>query len=78
MKKLKLWLLSQSTNNGYDTYDAVVIVAYNEESAVKESFLKLGKRVWTDNENDVTVEYLGVYEGKETTEGVILGSFNAG
>jgi hypothetical protein len=30
---MKLWLISQSYNNGYDTYDSAVVAAETEEEA---------------------------------------------
>lgn len=30
---MKLWLISQSTNTGYDTYDSAVVAAETEEEA---------------------------------------------
>lgn len=30
---MKLWLLTQDKNNGYDTYDSAVVVASDEEAA---------------------------------------------
>lgn len=30
---MKLWLISQSENNGYDTYDSAVVAAETEEEA---------------------------------------------
>ena len=30
---MKLWLISQSVNNGYDTYDSAVVAAKTEEEA---------------------------------------------
>lgn len=30
---MKLWLISQSVNNNYDTFDSAVVAAYTEEEA---------------------------------------------
>jgi hypothetical protein len=79
---MKLYLISQNVNNGYDTFDSAVVSANSEEDArtihpgdypwdgMREAY-----GPWTDS-NNVVVEYLGEYAGVE--RGVICASFNAG
>ena len=76
---MKLYKISQNKNNQYDTYDAFVVCAENEDKAklirLEDADTSCG--VWVKNIKDVKVEYLGeAREGLE--EGEILGSFNAG
>lgn len=33
MAVLKLWLIEQEQNGGYDTYDSAIVAAYTEEAA---------------------------------------------
>jgi hypothetical protein len=80
---MNLYLISQSVNQGYDTYDAAVVAAENEENA------KLihpnggpwdGKREYYGSwcaAEDVKVDFIGVAI-PETDSGVISASFNAG
>lgn len=79
MKKrevMKLWLISQNQESGYDTYDSAVVAALTEEDARKTH---PGGRDydWIRNLNLVTVELIGVaLPGTEA--GVVCASFNAG
>ena len=82
---MKLFLISQNINNGYDTYDSAVVCAENEDEAKKINPDGYGKEVTTEEErysswttiDNVDVEYLG--EAKEELEaGVVCASFNAG
>ena len=80
---MKLYKLSQSVNNEYDTYDSAIVCAENKEDAIsinpngdicKEKEEPYG--VWC-GKNDVKVEYIG--DAKEGSKrGVICASFNAG
>jgi len=84
---MKLFLISQTSNDGYDTYDEAVVCAETEEDAktihpdgysivTEEDEEKYSSSTWTTL-NNVDVEYLG--EAKEDSErGVICSSFNAG
>jgi hypothetical protein len=85
---MKIFLISQDTNNNYDTFDSAVVAAENEEIAraidpatgelnnfKKDDFFKYIP--WCRSIDDVKAEYLGeAVEG--TKQGVILASFNAG
>jgi hypothetical protein len=79
---MKLWIISQSVNRGYDTYDSAVVAAETEEEA--RNILPCGDNWnearrfggWASNPSEVTVEYLGVTD--QDISGVVLSSFNAG
>lgn len=87
---MKLWLIEQDVNNGYDTYDSAVVVAADEEAA-RDTF----PSVYTDGRttrdidaaggrysswapfDKVRATYLG--EAREgAPAGVVCASFNAG
>ena len=71
---MKLYLISQSTNNDWDTYDSAVVAANSEDEA---RLISPGcESVWC-NPAQVKVRYIGK-AGTGTTAGVILASFNAG
>ena len=86
---MKLWLISQDKNNGYDTFDSAVVAAESEDAArnthpatwtADSSKYWECERApggyWTTPEN-VSVSYLGeAAEG--TAASVICASFNAG
>ena len=44
---MKLWLLSQDENSGYDTFDSIIVAAETEEDAKKISPYS---SVWNDKE----------------------------
>ena len=77
---MKLYLITQDVNNGYDTYDSFVVCAKDEEDAKMVHELdddELYCKTWVSNIEDIKVKYLG--EADESIErGEILGSFNAG
>jgi len=82
---MKLFLISQTVNNDYDTYDSAVVCAENEDDAksirpdghdAKEYFDKWGNAYWCRPE-DVVVKYIGE-AAPESTRGVVCASFNAG
>ena len=80
---MKLWLISQDKNNGYDTYDSAVVAAdtdteakmmhpFNGEDIKPEPWSD-----WVGEPEQVACEYIG--EAKDGTQkGVICASFNAG
>lgn len=55
-----LWLISQSENNGYDTYDSAVVVAPTEEAAKRIHPSEYGKG-WSDE----TGSWYGERDGGE-------------
>lgn len=80
---MKLWLISQDENGGYDTYDSAVVTAETEEAA--RNTLPSEYAEWRDSEHSswarkpeqVEVRLIG--EAVPGTEaGVVLASFNAG
>ena len=72
---MKLWLISQDFNYGYDTYDSAVVAAPTEEAA-RQISPSDSSGTWCSPEH-VGVQLIGeALPG--TSEGVILGSFNAG
>lgn len=78
---MNLYIISQTVNRGYDTYDSAVVAAETEEAARNAhpySGRDLGYDTfgWTEPKY-VRVELIGLaVEG--TTAGVIVASFNAG
>ena len=75
---MKIYLISQSVNNNYDTYDAAVVIAAGEEFARDmhpSGYSREYTDDWTTPEN-VKVEYLGETNEKEAR--IVLASFNAG
>ena len=83
---MKIFKLSQSQNEGWDTFDSLIVVADSEEEArlihpAEEYEIEIDwgepYSSWCSSPNDVKVEYLG--EAKEgTKKGIILTSYNAG
>lgn len=80
---MKLFLITQTENNGYDTYDSAVVAAQNEENARKmhpsghNEGWEYSYTPWASSPDKVTVIYIGeAAEGME--QHVICASFNAG
>ena len=86
---MKLWMLTQDRNTGYDTYDSCIVAAPTAAAAKdfhprsdtpqfwwleKDQFGPLD--TWA-HPNDVTVRLLGEAV-PNTKAGVVLASFNAG
>ena len=78
---MKLYLIKQDENNGWDTYDSAVVVAANVEEAKKIN--PGGKEDWNSNYptwasdyEKVTATCLGTANRK--TRGLVCASFNAG
>lgn len=84
---MKLFKLSQDVNDGYDTFDSVIVAAENEDDARNihpqdNMFSDLphwddNYPVWCERPDQVTVEYIGEAR-PDLPKGIILGSFNAG
>ena len=74
---MNLYLVSQSVNNDYDTYDAMIVAAPDEETA--RNMHPKGYRAPFDttwaHPSDVYVELIGQTDREA---GIILASFNAG
>jgi hypothetical protein len=79
---MKLWLLTQKINAGYDTFDSCVVAADTREEARKihpdEIFgsARSNNSAWCKPE-DVVVEYIGRTD-RSFDNPVICASFNAG
>ena len=79
MNRMKLFLLSQSENNGYNTYDGAVVCAPDEGTARRISPCYDGEfgSEWCSGPDKVTVQLIGDAE-PGMPAGVICASFNAG
>lgn len=80
---MKLWLISQTENRDYDTYDSAIVAAETADEARtihpegKTSDWTGTYRTWARSPDAVGAVYIG--EAKpEQNPGVILASFNAG
>lgn len=86
---MKLFKISQTINNDYDTFDSAIVCAVDEFAARRihpiEGWGCHGREVawqkeqgcWAKSADDVQVEEIGIAkDGAE--EGVVLASFNAG
>jgi len=84
--KMKLWLISQTKNKGYNSFDSAIVAAESEDAARNTHPLENGSfeyprhiDMWVSSHDleYVNVKYIG--EAAPGTEaGVILASFNAG
>ena len=77
---LNLYLLTQDTEVGYDTYDSMVVAANDAQEArmmVPDPYNYIHRPVWPLNPKDVQAKYIG-NAGTGIKEGIILTSFNAG
>ena len=70
---MRLYLLSQDVNDGYDTFDSAVVAARNEDEARKT---KVGDYEEWALPEEVDVKLIGTAT-KGTEAGVIIASFNA-
>ena len=79
---MKLWLVYQDENNGYDTYDSMVVAAESEDDARKTlpgTYEEWGREysAWASSPDKVSVKLIGeAAPGIEA--GPICTSFNAG
>jgi len=88
--RLNLYRISQTDNDGYDTYDSAVVVAVSAAAAQlihPGYFLEREYKwweddtaysTWTDHPTNVKVELIGVASKGLTQPGVVCSSFNAG
>lgn len=88
---MKIYKLSQTINNDYDTYDSLVVIAQNEDEARKIHPSPYVEGDWWNEVDEfsgwvnveknclehVKVEYLGE-ASPGLSEGIIVTSFNAG
>lgn len=86
--RLKLYLLTQNDNNGYETYDSCIVCAKDEKEAKTISpeggiFVETtGKKsswypAWAKRASSITCEEIGT-ANEAQKKGVVLSSFNAG
>lgn len=78
---MKLYLISQDENDGYDTYDSAVVCAGSEDEArkINPDYGEWGRNYgsWCSSPDKVTVRHIGeAVEGMEP--GIVLASFHAG
>lgn len=91
--ELGLWLISQTENGWYDTYDSAVVAAYSEDEArqihprgsnfhedAKEAWRAWDGtfRDWASHPNSVVAIRVGVASTKIKSGEVICSSYNAG
>jgi len=79
---MNLYLISQSVNNNYDTYDSAVVAAKSEDDARSmhpSGCTNLnGKTIWFDtwcSKEDVNVKLIGT--AADGVSGIICKSYNA-
>lgn len=78
-----LYLLTQETNRGYDTFDSAIVCAASEDEARlinPDGPTEWGQSysTWADKPEQVTVKLIGVANETCIPGEVILASFNAG
>lgn len=80
---MNIYLLTQDENDGWDSFDSIIVTAKTEEDAKSihpwdgKYTVNWSSRVWASKPENVTAKLIGIaVEGIE--RGVILGSFNAG
>ena len=80
---MNIYHISQTVNTDYDTYDAAVVCAPDEETA-RNIYPETGEPAdwssiwsWCSSPSDVQVRYLGPAD-PSVKPGLVLASFNAG
>jgi hypothetical protein len=81
---MKLYLISQTVNDGYDTYDKAIVCASNKKEAVnihpngeRYNPLSWEQRVsWVCDKKDIKIKLVGTTKRKKA--GVVLASCRAG
>jgi hypothetical protein len=81
---MKLYLLKQTDNNGWDTYDSCLVCAENEADArtikPEGDVFEENNQTWSDwafSKDSITCEEIGDANEKQE-RGVVISSFNAG
>lgn len=84
---MNIYLIKQTENNDWDTYDGAVVYAPDEETArhlnprsgekMTEADWKQSFSSWCSSPTQVVVELIGKAKGV-TKPGLVLSSFNAG
>ena len=79
MADMKLFLISQNQITGWDTYDAAVVAAPDEETAkqIHPDGSGWDDSSWCSAPEHVSVRYLGEATG-DVEQGVVCASFNQG
>lgn len=78
---MKLYLLSQTVNQNWDTFDSVLVCAENEDDA--KSITPYGEEfdgkdgTWVKDKSSIACEEIGEANSKQV-RGIIISSFNAG
>ncbi len=79
---MKLYRISQSVNDDWDTYDSVIVMANSEFEAQRihpSGNWKYGSHSWASDPKDVSVELIGEADPSlGNRPQVILASYNAG
>lgn len=79
---MKLFLLTQEVENGWDTFDSMIVAAKNEKEArlitpPNGEFGRTPYTCWAHSPEQVQVKLIGTAV-KDTPAGIVLASFNAG
>ncbi len=84
---MNLYLISQTKNNDYDTFDSAVVAAETEKEArvmrpsdggdITTAKDKYDNYCWVNDPNEVLVALIGTAVAGRA-KGVVLSSFNAG
>ena len=76
---MNIYIISQTQNRGYDTYDAAVVAAPDMETArhmhPSDGAIDWSSYTWASGPEHVTAQCVGETNEKQ---GVILASFHAG
>lgn len=81
---MNLYLLTQDTNTGYDTFDSCVVVAETEDQArlihpeERVNWLHKHNNCWPDTPDQVQVQLIGTASPGLDAGKVLCASFNAG
>jgi len=81
---MNLYLVTQTQNNKYDTFDSIVVCAESEDIAKRmtpdglDRFDDSNYGTWCTSPKHASVELIGIADNKYKQPGIILASFNAG
>jgi hypothetical protein len=83
---MNLYLISQSENDNYDTYDSAVVCDENEDDAIQihpdgNIYPKWDKSMfksWASCPENVSCEYIGKADKNIKAGSVVISSYNAG
>ncbi len=83
---MKLYLIEQSVNKGYETFDRAVVCAESKNEAMKTHPMVTTMKVWEGHQDEtgawadqdqITVKLIGLAHAG-ITKGVVCASYNAG